>query len=332
LRIKLRTYLSIDLESPTDALSLVFPIMAKAAKRMSDMFASSTEQPVDTTMATASPPYSSEGPTLPTLESSLKANPESHNAKDARPAKTSKTHDQDSKATAPKQATPQREHTTHPSLYEPWTLLPPQLLELLEAQARLRTTQNVILIVFTKNQNVKTGINKLKTYLGAYRDPKSTIEMPDALKQDDVLIAVSAQGDGTIKLVSIVDLARKIVAPGSDGSNEAGKVEKWYMYTVLTHIEVEPKSKTGKTAANEDEGKGIEESGEQQDADEEEEEAFEPMDVDEPEDKSARSEKEVRKRKVPVLTVWMTRKSVPAFASAFGEQVFSVQALSAKET
>lgn len=189
-------------------------------------------------------------------------------------------------------------------------------------------------IVFTRNQNVKTGINRLKTYLGAYRDPKSTIEMPDALKQDDFLIAVSAQGEGTIKLVGIVDLVRRVVAPGGEVGSEHGKgVEKWYMYTVLTHVEVEPKSKSvGQVGTKDDEEGGAGAVVEAQDVDEEE--AFEPMDVDGPESRSGRAEglgSEVKKRRIPVLTVWMTKKSVPALKNAFGEQVFSVLPLSVKE-
>ncbi|OAL47142.1 hypothetical protein IQ07DRAFT_590008 [Pyrenochaeta sp. DS3sAY3a] len=301
--------------------------MAKA-KRMSDMFASSTEQPADTTMATATPPYSSEGPTLPTLESSLKQKAASPSAKGSRPAKTSNAPDQ---AASPKQTPSQPQHTVHPSLYKPWTLLPPDLLQLLSAQARLRPAQNVIPIVFTRNQNVKTGINRLKTYLGAYRDPKSTIGMPDALMQDDFFIAISAQGEGTIKLVSIVDLVRRVVAT-SDGGIER-EVEKWYMYTVLTHVEVEPKAKSAGKAGNEDDEEGgVGGDVEAQDVDEEE--AFEPMDVDGLEKRSGRAERSVsgvKKRKVPVLTVWMTRKSVAALKNAFGEQVFSVLPLAVKE-
>jgi hypothetical protein len=63
-----------------------------------------------------------------------------------------------------------------------------------------------------------------------------------------------------------------------------------------------------------------------------EEEAFERMDVDGQEAQRKDNGKEMtQKKKVPVLTVWMTRKQIPAFKSAFGEQTFSVQKILQEE-
>ena len=58
------------------------------------------------------------------------------------------------------------------------------------------------------------------------------------------------------------------------------------------------------------------------------------MDVDgreEQEMEMENGEDGVQLRKVPVLTVWMTRKKIPAFKNAFGEQTFPVQKISQEE-
>lgn len=285
---------------------------------MSDIFASSGEQ--DVTMATATPPYSSEGPTLPILpevgttgnhiaakESALIPQ---HPSDRKVPADGKRKHCEVEKKIASTVA--QRVATIHSSLYQPWTLLPPELLKLLISHARLRSEQNVVTVVFSKNQNVKSGIHKLNTYLGAYRDVCHPIDLPEALQQHDVLIAVSAQGDGTTKLVSIVDMLRRTVI--AEKLEDASKVETWWMYTSLTSVEVERKHKNqaNKNGSNED--------VDALDATQEEE-AFEPMDIDVP----VNDWSEVAPvKKVPVLTIWMTKKRIPAFKDAFGEQTFTV--------
>ncbi|XP_014556916.1 hypothetical protein COCVIDRAFT_15755 [Bipolaris victoriae FI3] len=279
--------------------------MAKP-KRMSEIFASSSEKDKDTTTVTATPPYSSEGPTLPIIGAQeIGSNP-------TKKRKASNN----TQSTAPKKQSQEGSpHTIHPSLYEPWTRLPPDLLKLLESQTRFQGTRNVIPVVFSKNQNVKSGINRLKTYLGAYRDPTSTIDMPDALKREDVIIAVSAQGEGTTKLVGIVDMVRRIVAPSGKEEVGDGPVETWAMYTMLTSIDIERKARVADVQKKE-----VEEA-----ESEEEEEAFESMDVD---GRGGQKEKdEVKMKKVPVLTIWMTRKKIPAFRNAFGEQMFKVRRL-----
>lgn len=285
---------------------------------MSEMFASSSEKDANTATATATPPYSSEGPTLPVI-----GGPEEHTNGDVKapdaaiPSKKRKAQDQPAGAsTAAPAKPPPAAHTLHPSLYTPWTLLPPTLRNLLGTNTRLRATHNIVPVVFSKNQNVKAGINRLKTFLGAYKDPKSSLEMPDALAQDDVLIAVSAQGEGTAKLVGIVDMVRRIVGPQKceEKDGEEGDMQEWYMYTALSSVSVDWKPKF--KDAQENDSKMV---GEPQNS--QEEEAFEPMDVDKKE------EEKVRIRNVPVLTVWMSKVRVPALGSAFGEQSFVVREL-----
>jgi hypothetical protein len=289
--------------------------MAKP-QRMSEVFASSSEKDQNITTVTATSPYSSEGPTLPIIgatDSAKKASKKrkaQHEAVDAVKKKPSQS------PSPP---------TLHPSLYEPWTRLPSELLKLPETQSRLRATQNIVPVAFSKNQNVKSGINRLKTYLGAYRDSASTIEMPDALKEEDLVIAASAQGEGTTKLVGIVDMVRRLVAPTGLERDKDEKVETWWMYTMLTSVEVERKIKTMREGAN-----GEEEAKRTQGT--QEEEAFERMDVDGPEEQEkGNSRNGTQMRKVPVLTIWMTRKKIPAFKNAFGEQTFSVQKIHPEE-
>jgi len=270
------------------------------AKRMSEMFASSAEKDANTTTVTASPPYSSEGPTLPIIGA-----PE-----DAPTAgKKRKAQDKINGTASKKPSQPPSPPTIHPSLYEPWTLLPTELRKLPETQKRMRATQNIVPVVLSKNQNIKSGINRLKTYLGAYKDPASTIEMPEALKEDDVIIAVSAQGEGTTKLVGIVDMVQRIVAPSGGEDDKHGKEEAWWTYTMLTSVEVDWEIKTSRPT---DKG----------DADVEKTQSTQKQ------DELSNENKTMKRRKIPVLTVWMTKKRIAAFRNVFGEQTFAVEPLS----
>jgi hypothetical protein len=289
--------------------------MAKP-KRMSEIFASSSEKDADTTTAVTAtpPPYSSEGPTLPIIGASENDSKSSKKRKNTTGAPNTAT------KKPSQQASP---HTIHPSLYEPWTRLPPDLLKLLESQTRLQSTQNIVPVVFSKNQNVKSGINRLKTYLGAYKDPSSTLELPEALKREDGIIALSAQGQGTTKLVGIMEMVRRIVAPSAKEQERNGLVETWAMYTMLSSVEEERKANAVEEKSKDGEAE------EAQSTEDEEEDAFEPMEVDSRDAQVKGAKKDaLQKRKVPVLTVWMTRKKIPAFKNAFGEQTFSVQKVS----
>ncbi|KAH6875587.1 hypothetical protein BKA58DRAFT_124711 [Alternaria rosae] len=269
-------------------------------KRMSEMFASSAEKDANTATVAASPPYSSEGPTLPII-----GTPE-----DAPTAgKKRKAHDKINGSVSKKPSQPPSPPTIHPSLYEPWTRLPTELRKLLETQKRMRATQNIVPVVFSKNQNIRSGINRLKTYLGAYKDAASTIEMPDALKEDDVIIAVSAQGEGTTKLVGIVDMVRRIVAPSGEEDDNHGKEKAWWMYTMLTSVEVDREIKTPRPM-----DKGA--------AD------VEKIQSTQDNEDLSNENNTVKRRKVPVMTVWMTKKRIAVFGNVFGEQTFAVKLLS----
>jgi hypothetical protein len=293
--------------------------MAKA-KRMSDIFASSAEKNSSATTAPATP-YSSEGPTLPIIGGANGEHAENAQLNnDARKKRKTQEQGSEERAKNPTQLGP----SFDPALYEPWSLLPAELLKLLLSQDRLRGTHNVVPIVFTKNQNIKGGINRLKTYLGAYRDEKQPMDMPDALKEADVVIAVSAQGDGTAKQVSILDMVRRVVAPSAQEKNVEGKIETWYMYTSLVSVEVEKRAKAVPNV-NDDVQHGDKRKPEASEDTDEEEAAFEPMHVDAQEQEQEQSQKQTMK--APVLTVWMTKKKIPAFNNTFGEQTFEVQTL-----
>ena len=265
---------------------------------MSEMFASSAEKDANTTTVTASPPYSSEGPTLPIIGA-----PE-----DAPTAgKKRKAQDKINGTASKKPSQSPSPPTIHPSLYEPWTRLPTELRKLPEIQKRMRATQNIVPVVFSKNQNIKSGINRLKTYLSAYKDPASTIEMPDALKEDDVIIAVSAQGEGTTKLVGIVDMVQRIVAPSGGEDDKHGEKEAWWMYTMLTSVEVDREIKTRPTEkGNVD---------------------VEKTQSTQKKDELSNENNTMKTKNIPVLTVWMTKKRIAAFRNVFGEQTFAVEPL-----
>jgi hypothetical protein len=291
-------------------------------KRISDISASSAGKNASET-ATATPPYSSEGPTLPIIGDHdaphLHRGNGSRVSEDAMDDRSGKRRQMQAPGAAKTtMSQPRPPITVDPSLYKPWTLLPTELLRMLESQSRLRETQNIIPVVFTKNQNIKSGINKLKTYLGAYLDKSSPIDMPSALKQIDSVIAISAQGDGTAKLTGVVDMARRVVAPSVKDREGGAKTETWWLYASLTSVEVERKTKLEGGAKAGDENKDDSQ-------DSQEEDAFEPIVVD-----GGRHDDGSQLpafKKVPVLTVWMTRKRISAFKDVFGEQSFFVRSL-----
>ncbi|KAL6707890.1 hypothetical protein ACN47E_003564 [Coniothyrium glycines] len=277
--------------------------MAKSAppKRMSDIFASSSEKDAaaDTSMTTATPPYSSEGPTLPIIgapEDTVQV-PVKDTEKVA--SNKRKRQDRDRNTVATKQSHPQS-RTLHPSLYTPWVLLPTTLRKSVKQE-------NIVPVVFSKNQNVKSGINRLKCYLSYSHSEVSTIQRPDALDTEEGVIAISAQGDGSIKMVGIVELVRRIVSKGVQKGDE--KKTEWWMYNMLSSVEV---SKQPNRRGNET---GDKES--------------EAMEVDGAED--AMNSEGIETKHVPVLTVWITRRKIPAFKTAFGEHLLNVRKLDQEE-
>jgi hypothetical protein len=300
--------------------SQIINAMAKA-KRMSDIFASSAEKDTSA-ITTSATPYSSEGPTLPIIGADNEHASDSNGKLGVSAQRKRKAQGQDIEKPSTNGSQPIP--TLHPALYEPWTLLPAALRNSPSSQARLRGTQNVVPIVFTKNQNVKAGINRMKTYLGAYKDKTQPLEVPEALKQTDAIIAVSAQGEGTSKLVSILDVAKRVVAPSVKEKECDRRTIEWWVYTSLASVEVERKAKSSfEMTGNED----VQLSQAKQVAQEEddEEDAFEPMEVDAPDQEKQQQQKQVIK--APVLTVWITKKKIPAFKETFGEQVWEVNTL-----
>lgn len=298
--------------------------MAKP-KRMSDIFASSAEKSSAFTPAPTATPYSSEGPTLPLA---CAAPEHTHNTEAKRPVQGTSRDGHDNRAhrqskiqkTSVNDSQPAI--TSHPALYEPWTLLRTDTFKLVTAQKRLRGTRNVVPIVFTKNQSVKAGINRIKILLGAYHDNKSSFDTPNAINEKDCIISLSAQGDGTAKLVSIVDMARRVVAPTSKEKELGEDIDIWWLYTSLASVEVVKKRKDpSETKTN---GQPVE-TDEAMQEEVGEADAFEPTEAE----KADRKEDNSRDKmiKTPVLTVWITKKEIPAFKSAFGGEAFEVKTL-----
>lgn len=123
-------------------------------------------------------------------------------------------------------------------------------------------------------------------------------DRPDVLDHEDGVVAVSAQGEGTVKLVGIVEVVRRVVSvkDGAEGKGKKGEgSEKWWMYTTLGCVEGERRRRVGGIA---------EEDGE---------------------------EREVELKKIPVLTVWMMRRSLPIWKRVLGEQDFCVRRLVREE-
>ncbi|PSN68679.1 hypothetical protein BS50DRAFT_322434 [Corynespora cassiicola Philippines] len=281
-----------------------------------------SEKEGGTTMPTETTITSSDGPTLPiigaTTEHANTTAPATQPAPStttnpAKPSSQRPTKKQKVAPTDPNPAAPERAPNPElEPLRAPWMLLPAELRA--AADKRLSAggeetawSARCVPVVFTRNQNVRAGINRLKTYLGAYRNPASSIEMPDALGREDLLIAVSAMGEATVKLVGILEMVRRVVGVRE---GQAGDVRIWYMYTVLGSQSVVKK-------ARKDVGK---DGGEKEDKMElDEEETFVPLD-------SVREAKSETK-KVPVLTVWLAKKPVPELKNAFGEQTFQATSI-----
>ncbi|KAF2258351.1 hypothetical protein CC78DRAFT_126245 [Lojkania enalia] len=188
-------------------------------------------------------------------------------------------------------------------LREPWLLLPPPLLETLHSLA-----ESCIPLPVTRNTNITSTVNKLKTHFGANPSP---LPLPQARHTagGPGVLALSAQGDGIVKLASIVEVGKRVVgAPVHTPASASGTgegVETWFEYSSLSSFTVE---------IDRNKSKAEQEEEEQQSGDEE---AFESIQVEE----------KIRIRKVPVLTVWMSRTRIPVFADAFGEKTFLVQGI-----
>ena len=286
---------------------------------MSDILASSSiDSRIHSTPLPTTAPYSSEGPTLP-IVSAAGATTE-HDPNVAANSKKRKRPTNDSTSAPNKAVATEANHhqqpprTNHPSLYEPWTLLPAKERKALEA----RGTERVLALVYTKNQNVKSGIAKVLRCLGAAGQAETEgKEHESAVLNEEGVLAVSAQGEGTVKVVGIVEMVGKIVGKGAQGKGGIGeegdgKRTKWYVYTVLSSVVV-ARGRDARGAARDD--ADVAQEGDAMDVDVNEDGEDDAM--NETQDSGV---KEGPTKSVPVLTVWMTRKRIQAFKDAFGEQ------------
>ncbi|KAF3035495.1 hypothetical protein E8E11_002779 [Didymella keratinophila] len=303
---------------------------------MSDILASSS---IDARMSSPLPTAateSSDGPTLPIIGAANGVSGKEHGAtkgtkRTKRKRASNDTPKPDKAVAAMKNDNEERTHTNHPALYEPWTLLPPKQRR--DIEARQEKGMATVVTVYSKNQNVKSGISRLlrvvgaanavstaKADLGGGAEDETDTEVGKRLKEaqgvddENKMIVVSAQGEGTVKLVGIVDMVRRIVGDGTKGS---GKEEgmKWHLYTVLSSVEMTRTRKTLGEVKGQDQG-----DGEDNDVEDE------AMDVDEEGGavKETQRSKKEETRKVPVLSVWMTRERMAGWKEAFGEQEMTV--------
>jgi hypothetical protein len=292
-----------------------------------------------TTISTA--PYSSEGPTLPILggagehgvplAGAAERGSETRHAQQAGGRGSKKRKHMEVAGTLSSTQKPVTLPVRSPELEPlrmPWLLLPPELLEALYKRLGETFWQgNCVPVVMTRNQNIRSGVNKLKAYLGAgARNPAMDVaeDVVEVLGSERLVVAVSAMGEATTKLVGILEVLRRVV--GMDGHG-VGEREEWCMYTSLSSRMVEKKDKrrlrskenggelVGGVALTK--GTGVE-MGKEGD----EEASFEPTATRKETEETG--EKTPKERSVPVLTVWLSRTSIPEFEKEFGEEKFAV--------
>jgi hypothetical protein len=284
-------------------------------KRMSDILhSSSIDARISSPLPTAATD-TSDSPTLSILgasEASKEASKTDHGTKRKRRESSLRSLDA---PTQSKKAATEEKKTNHPALYTPWLLLPPKQRKDIEERK-----DEVEVIVYSKNQNVKAGIGRLVRCVGAAQagSDKTVVDQEvEDVNDEEKMIVVSAQGEGTVKLVGIVDMVRRIVAEHNKGEEKNGGEEgtKWYTYTVLSNVEIVRPSKTLGEAQRQEQG------GEEVNDDE-----AEAMDVDEEGGavQETQQSKEEEMRKVPVLSVWISRKRMVGWREAFGEQEMAV--------
>jgi hypothetical protein len=189
-------------------------------------------------------------------------------------------------------------------LYEPWLLLPASLRSAV-ANSLTSWEDRIVPVVFTRNQNIKAGINKLKAYMGDDQSRNATAEeklWAERLAKGDALLAVSAQAEATTKLVGIIGMAKRILAPSENQPGAEG--DTWYSYTSLSS-QVMQKRNPDKAARKEDA---------------KDDDPFDSLaDIQTQDSENSRS-----MLTVPLLTVWVSRARIPPFRDAFGEQTFRV--------
>jgi hypothetical protein len=311
------------------------------------------------THTTSTAPYSSEGPTLPILGGAgehgvhiavsapaagkrLQAEVEAgHTGQQTQTRRSKQLKTSEVAATqqsrqkpvpAPQTANPELE-----PLKRPWMLLPPDLLAAVYKRlGKSFWEENCVPVVMTRNQNIRSGVNKLKSYLGATTpnaSVKNAKEVVEVLRSECLVIAVSAMGAATTKLVGVLEVLRRVVG-GADGEVEAGgegegvrQREEWYMYTNLGSILVEKKARIGNKQKRDgmelvDEVPSAKGPGVETGRDGEESASFEPTAADE--QTTETGEKTPKVKSVPILTVWLSRTSIPEFEKELGEEKFIV--------
>ncbi|KAH7125099.1 hypothetical protein B0J11DRAFT_433981 [Dendryphion nanum] len=218
-------------------------------------------------------------------------------------------------------------------LAEPWTLLPTSLRTGLYTHLAVSTSDaastHIVPVVFTRNQNIRSGINKLRAHLESSRTRNDTGK-GSRKEETTKIISVSAVGDGTQKVVSVVDIVRRVVGE-SAGENQQLKVgddsgKKWWMYTTLSSFLIPRKRKPPSklksnpaAAANHN----PEKEEENEEDEEEEDQAFETA------AQVRQREREEKKVSVPVLTVWFSEKRVARWGDVVGEETFWVRDMDA---
>ncbi|KAF2662105.1 hypothetical protein K491DRAFT_580293, partial [Lophiostoma macrostomum CBS 122681] len=276
----------------------------------------------DTTVVSV--PYSSEGPTLPVLGNTDAlvgvVGRGGIQEDDGGVRKRRRLDNGDTTTQTEAEGADKEIGSTHDlaELYEPWCLLPAELRISVEKRMQSFSWEDgVSVVVFTRNQNIKSGINRLSDLLTTPAEttnessidpqlPKST-EREGAAKGD--VIAISAQGEATTKLVGIVELTKRHFKPTtSDLERASGKmdVQKWYSYISLTSCVIDTRTRKAKT-------KGKQQEDDKDDEDEQD--AFESvLEIQEKEEEARKAMKTV-----PVLTTWMSKNRIPEFAESFGE-------------
>jgi hypothetical protein len=265
-----------------------------------------------------------------------------------------------------------RSQNDNAPLYEPWALLPPSIRKAIEKKETNKSKPknwqwlgHTIPIVYTRNQSIKSGVNRLKMLLGASSLPTITgeeREKVDRLQKGEGMVAVSAQGDAVGKLVSVVEMTRRVVgvvapsgsgagAGAGDGEAERERGEKWYMYTCLSSRRLEKPNhwkthqkpgksgqqagmKTKEQPGGEEADKDRDVDGQRDEAGDEEMEEKEDEDGGEDEDQAFETIQQITDRDrseqrkwidVPVLTVWISKIQIKEFREGFGEQEFVVR-------
>lgn len=272
-------------------------------------------------------PYSSDGPTLPVLGSSREQGINAMNAAMAGPATSAgasytlpvtsdpKNHSE-LRTTCSASSTKSQVHSAPKidlgPLQEPWKLLPPELLKAVEVRlgGEHLLEQSCVPVVFTKNQNIQSGINRLKAYLGHQQTPNFTSGIENKLLKENLVIAVSAQGEATTKLVGILEMVKRIVAPLQGDSKQIEKIGEWHQYTALSSRRIEKQTKKGPDQHRGDTGtQGEANNGEDEDC-------FEARRT---------MQEDAKFRTIPVLTTWLSKESIPELKDAYGELVFRVR-------